>query len=727
MNFSGYLDAISSNSETVKLAMELLLPFYSAGADFAWTFGPWLALFAIAWGAMKAGTGQGRAADIAHPFGVAIIAGICLVPVSPSVSGLSGTFGLGPYLTYSVSQSFNAMLQNKVAETQNMLTKGEPVPISALGVMNRQYSDAFAGTDLKPLLDDYWGNCTTGVVTFENELTPAHWRSVGLLGPGGLGLTEDEISAPDKYLESVLDELGGRVEGADAEGWSSIFDWDNTGLNSPSWDDLREEVLPILRKKVFPAGTGRAYKVPTRYFWKRKFTEDTANPNNEPYYMKVGNPGAMTSERALFMSVDDWAYWARTAQTPPDWDPNKFYARNCKSLFLLSHNALREFYIGMRDEFEVPLGEGPDSFADFEKTSSVAAFTNSIMTLYNNSAAKRKNDAVGSLPSNGLAPQDDFVNKAFSYISAGAQGATNAVASFFLGLQLDQWVLSFIGTLALAIAFLLVFFPFFLPYAFISPQGENAISVVFKVIIMLQITLSFAYIIVSIGAMIMSVVNAYAASELSNGGISTNTTAGLVVALNLGCLVFPTYAGRLAYLMLFGSNGVSAPQGQPISAGKQAGITAAAGFLAGRALQGLGKALSSRRDVGTGTGTSETKHRPFGGPAGGDGANGSGPQGPRLPSGSGGSPQQFLPTARGTSNYPSSPSSSSVRSPTVAPGNRLGRPQPRLTNGSDRGSNSRNNGSVERPRNGGGNTIEGDFKRIDDHKGNKGPDGGGDE
>lgn len=644
MNFEGYLDAISGNGETVALALDLLLPFYAFGSSFAWTYAPWLTLFGLAWATAKIFFRQAQPADLLQPVSILAVIYICLIPLPSSMTGLDKEFGLGPYIVYSVSRDFNALVQEGVKSAQTEMTRGTPVPLSALSTMNQQYSQIFKGSPVEPLLQDYWANCTNGVVTFEGY-SKRHWLAVGLLGPGMLGLQDSDIESSKKYLQKL------RAPAGESQAPRYNYLMNMGTAPSVNWDKLRREAKEPLERRQFPNGTGRRYQIPTAAFWQKELDLPIEGGSHTNTYVSLEDQEFDAQERARYMKREE-ALWAfqNDMRRPPGYDETHFYAYDCYTLFELSHLAMANYYAGIEDAYEVPSGDSNADFADFEKATSVSAYMSGLNTYYENSYARKKNDVENAASRSGLDANQGFFGSARDKVLVAGQGAMNAITSFLLGLNLDQWVLALLGSMALAIAFLLVFFPFFVPFAFISPQGENAMAVIFKIIIMFQVTLSLSYVVVSIGATTMAVVNAYASSDFNNGGISTGTIAGLAVAINTGCLIFPIYVGRLAHILLFGSNGVSGASGQTISAGQQAMTGAIAAYAGGRLFKGI------RRNTGRQSPTHANgvtgKPGPYpGGPSGGSpggrgGSFGPGVGGPPAPSPTRGGPRQYSSTQR---------------------------------------------------------------------------------
>lgn len=603
MDFLGYVDALSKSGETLQLAMELLLPFYSVTADTAWLFIPWFTLFATAWATFKLFGQQAKGADLLRPISIFIAIAICMYPLSPKVTEFDRPFGLGPYAVYSVSKSFNDLVTEGINYAQSEMMGGQPVPLTALSTMNQEYSNIFKGSELAPLLNDYWGNCTVGVVDFE-EFSPKHWQSVGLLGPGVLGLQPADIENSKEYLRSLTD--------PDRPKKPTYRDWQpNSGiLKDVPWDRYRKEVKPILEARGFPNGTGRSYRIPTAGAWRSDLgliTQDGGAP--ESRYLSLDEYDIQDKARYMRPEVYDRVF-VQGDTNYQGYDSTRFYAKNCFTLYLLAHRGLNEYYKAIREAYAVPDYQNATgnrfSFEGFNAATSRAAYTGGLQTYYAGSYAKRLNDVSQGAAMNGLSPQGDTYRELSDAALTETQGWLQAITSFFLELNLDQWVLTLIGSLGLAMAFLLVLFPFFVPFAFFSSAGENTITVLFKVIIMLQLTLTLSFVIASIGASIMAVVNAYAATSYSNSGLSTMSIGGLAVAINTGCLVFPLFAARLAYLALFGSMGANPASGQTISAGQMAMTSIIAGAIGSRI---LGKATSPiRKEIQHNRQVKKTQH-----------------------------------------------------------------------------------------------------------------------
>lgn len=586
MNFSGYVQALSSNGETIKLAMELLLPFYDVASDIAWTFIPWLTLFSAAWVSLKVFGQQAKPSEFMRPLGLFVVIAICLFPLPPKFTGFKENIGVGPYLVYAVAGSFNAALQEGVMVAQSEMMGGSPVPLSALSTMNKQYSSIFENSAVAPILEDYWGNCTSSVVDL-NKHPARHWQSVGLLGPGSLGLEPDDINDSKEYLRKLTN----GEEETPAKTFGGSFKGKDQGiLNDIPWNNYRDDVKPLLEAETFPGGIGRYYRIPTAAAWRQDLgikSDEDVKPG--PRYLSLDD-GYNAEEKERFMTTDMFVRVVDNGEDPESYDPRNFTANDCFGLYQLAHTALAEYYKGIKGAYKVPeyrSSEGESfTFKPFEAVWSTSAFMGGMNTYYENSAAVKRNNIRNSAARNGLDPDQDAFSTARDKALVVGQGVLQSVTAFMLSLNLDQWVLTLMGSLALAIAFLLVLFPFFVPFAFISTPGENAVAVIFKIVLMLQLTLSLAYIIASIGSSIMAVVNAYAATDFWTGGISTTSIAGLAVAINVGCLVFPLYAARLAFLVLFGSGGVQSTSGQTVSVGQQAMTTLISGAIAGRMIKG---------------------------------------------------------------------------------------------------------------------------------------------
>lgn len=586
MRFEGYIDALSQNGETIKLAMDLLLPFYAGAESVAWFFIPWFALFGLAWVAFKLAGRQAKPAEMLRPVSIFVVIAICLIPIPPSQTSFDKSIGLGPFLTYSGLKAFNDLVVETVTFAQAEAMGGQPVPLSALKTMNQEYATLFKNSDLNPLLNDYWGNCTVGTVDLTRR-SPQHYQAVGLLGPGLLGLHQSDIENSQEYLRRLNAEDGPAEYVRRSPGASAMFD--STDNSRANWHALRTQMRPDLEAVVFPGGTGRTYRLPTSSYWQQRMGLPPSLEADD--FLTVDDFGESSSEMeaAEQQFINPETYQAVYGPNPvpgATHDRTQFWADNCFSLFQMAHTGLNEWYKAYQAAFDVPPFEVNQvlfEFEDFEKATSRAAYAGGLQTFYDGSLAKRLNEANSGNTMNGLDPKGDTYSEATGDFIADIQSWMQSITSFFLSLNLDQWVLTLIGSLGMAIAFLLILFPFFAPFAFMSSAGENTISVVFKVVVMLQLTLSLAFIIATIGASMMAVVNAYAATSYESDGLSTMSIAGLAVAINTACLIFPLYAGKLAYLALFGSRGASAASGQTITAGAMAMTTVIAGALLSRA------------------------------------------------------------------------------------------------------------------------------------------------
>lgn len=585
MRYEGYIDALSQTGETIKLAMDLLMPFYSAAVSIGWFFVPWFTLFAVAWVAFKLVARQTKPAELLRPVSIFAAIAICLIPVPPTVTDFDRPFGLGPYLTYSVLKSFNDLVTETVTFAQAEAMGGQPVPLTALRTMNQEYATLFKDSDLNPLLNDYWGNCTVGVVDL-NKRSPQHYQAVGLLGPGLLGLQPSDIAESQEYLRQLNDDDGPAKYVRRSPGASALFD--NKDNNRANWAELRSAMRGDLEQVAFPNGTGRTYRIPKASEWKSRMGIEV-DPNadgqgNSSRFMTLEDFG---DRREQFINPEVLAtVYGLNAVPGAEHDETQFWSDNCWTLFQLSHTGLNEWYKAVQAQFRVPPYEVSEvlfEFEPFEATISRAAFAGGLQTFHDGSLAKRLNNSRQGAAMNGLDPSGDTYSEATGDLIAEIQSFTQMITSFFLELNLDQWVLTLIGSLGLAIAFLLVLFPFFAPFAFMSSAGENAITVIFKVIVMLQLTLTLAYVIASIGASIMMVINAYAATAYESDGLSTMSIGALAVTINTACLIFPLYAAKLAYVALFGSNGVTGATGQTISAGAMAMTSVIAAAITGRA------------------------------------------------------------------------------------------------------------------------------------------------
>lgn len=637
---SGILDALAGSDETIATAVHLLLPYAGVFTNIANAFIWWGLLFSIAWTIAKLVMRQTKPDEIAGKLGLAIVIFVCFIPVQV-VPGSFGRLPLASFVTWKAMSTVDNLFREGVNELSSNLTRnGRGLPLSMVHTLNNDSLGAIEGSYLAPIISDYVANCTYAT-TLENEygerLSQTHWRSVGLLGTGGLGFEKSNYQGTGGYVSDTLVKLFS----------FGTIDLEEMRDKAADWESWREEAIKILNRVDFPQSIGSGYKLPTSEYWKARIIDTKVAETDSVETLTL-------PKDARYLATHDHVEYERTGKEPEDL--KRWHADNCYELYRLAHLGTRSYLEGLSEHYQVSMKTTAYNLSSQDAVAAGGAALGEAMRTYYRRAANIEAGAggPGAKPVNGsFVSNDSEYGSDFAANGWGSMmGSINELAAMLLNINLDQLIIVSLGSLSIAIAFLAVMFPLFALMAPIS--GGGAITLPLKMMIMLELTLMLSYAVATVGILLLAALNTVATNS-SYGAYSIGTsTANLTVAVMTGMFIFPFIAAKLAHVVVFGSAGVRAADGQTISAGKQAAlaavvmkaVAAVAGGAAGMTRLSPLK-MPAPRSGGGGTGLALSGGRP---PVPQSGAPKTGPSQPRLPSNGGG--RLAAPASQGQSRLP---------------------------------------------------------------------------
>lgn len=603
---SGIVDAIASSSETISVSVNLMLPFAAPMMGVAKTFVWWGILFAVAATIGKLLLQQASTQELSGKLGLAVVVFVCFIPIQVK-PGPFGQLPLASYVTWKSMGMIDEAFREGVSAVVGAMTGNETsLPLNMIHTLNNEAISAIDGTPLAPIISDYVANCTYATTMKGpngEQLTQNNWRSVGLLGSGGLGFEASDILEQKNEFKNGLMKIVsfgtvdlGKMEDVAAD-----------------WESQRDVAKEILRTVEFPKNIGNGYELPTKAYWESKINQE-AIPQEE-MYVSMSLP-----DDAAFLSTHDYAEYRRTGAV--DADTQRWNADNCYELYLLAHRGTRAYLTGLSDHYQVSMtSPAKQYFPQEAKAAGGAALGEAMRTYYTKTANREAGGGEGGQPVIG-----SFVSKESDSSPSGwssLMGGIHELSAILLKINLDQLIMASLGTLSLGIAFLAIIFPIFV---MLSPiVGGHAITLPLKTMIMLELTLMMSYAIASVGLELLAALNVVAVNSAAGAFGIGSGTANLTVAVMTGMFLFPFFAAKLAHVIVFGSAGVGIADGRTISVGQQAGLAAAAAGAALALVSAPARLSSLTRAVRSSTSNN----------GGGGGSNGSGPSGsggPRLPS-----------------------------------------------------------------------------------------------
>jgi len=207
-------------------------------------------------------------------------------------------------------------------------------------------ADVFAGSDLAQLIRDYNASCvphTNNLAGAERATKVEALHSIGLLGGGGLGIPDQEISLISQ-ARTAFDGAWTFVSGSPEEngGWVAYLlggGAARTGLervlDQRAMQSRREEGLRMI-EHVGPFMGGR-YKLPVSDFWAAKFS---GKSDAQPTYLSI----------SLIPSQQ------RTVVAPAEYDEFHFQPTSCVEAYQIAQLGAEQAYQALRQSGEVIAG-----------------------------------------------------------------------------------------------------------------------------------------------------------------------------------------------------------------------------------------------------------------------------------------------------------------------------------------------------------------------------------
>lgn len=217
---------------------------------------------------------------------------------------------------------------------------------SAIDDIVGRSADVFAGSDLAQLIRDYNASCvphTNNLAGPERATRVEALHAIGLLGGGGLGIPDEEVSLIAQ-ARTAFDGARTFVFGSAEEngGWGAYLlggGAARTGLervlDQRAMQSRREEGLRMI-EHVGPFMGGR-YKLPVSDFWAAKFS---GKSDAQPTYLSI----------SLIPSQQ------RTVVAPAEYDEFHFQPTSCVEAYQIAQLGAEQAYQALRQSGEVIAG-----------------------------------------------------------------------------------------------------------------------------------------------------------------------------------------------------------------------------------------------------------------------------------------------------------------------------------------------------------------------------------
>lgn len=574
----GITDALASSLDSIQLAMLLMLPYAGAILSVATSFVWWFLLASLAFTSGKILFRQANGSDLAGKIGLGIALLIAFFPIQYANTGHK--LPLASYVTINLIELVDKNYRQGVDAMVSNLNEGdEKLPISMIRALNQNNLNVVDGSRLAPIVNDYVANCTSATLKPDpgtgEYLSQKQWRMVGLIGSGALGFEPSDYIRSNNQIANTFSTGTFGIKGT-------------VGREIPTeFTDLRSAAIRVLNTVQLPGNT-RSYDLPTQKYWDAKLNAKTSGT--------ISGTEIDLPDQARFLSTHDYSEYQSDPMSAARVDLTKWYADDCYELYYLAHTGTRNYLKAMNESYKNVFNQG--EWNTSEQTA-VAAGSHAVTEAMRNFYAKSANREAAGLGA-GSEGVSTFTRRDVGILEdtktnglAQIQGAINDLAAILLNINLDQWVITALGSLSIAIAFIAVTFPFF---ALLAPiVGGEGIITPLKVMIMLEVTLMLSYAIASIGTSLLAALNIVASNtKFSAYGMGDGTTA-LTVTVMTGMFIFFLFAGKLAHVLVFGSNGVGSADGRTVTPGKQAALAGSVvGAVASMLMPG-GKAVRAAR------------------------------------------------------------------------------------------------------------------------------------
>lgn len=573
----GITDALASSVDTIRLSLSLFLPFAGPILNVATSFVWWFLLASIAFTSGKILLRQANGQELAGKLGLGMVLLVVFFPIKEGDTHYK--LPLASYVTINLIEMIDLNYRQGIdVVTSEMTNNDGRLPVSMIRTLNQNNLNAVDASRLAPIVSDYVANCTSATLKSHPDtgepLSQRQWRTVGLFGSGALGFEPEDYREPESWLTKLLSNgLWSPMGGLGSE-LDELFESD------------REKAIQLLKQTPIPTNL-RGYEFPTENYWNAKLNGE-ANTS-------IPNRTISLPDEARFLSTQAYNSYKANGQIDPREDLTKWYADDCYELYTLAQQGTRNYLKALQVSYADVFERNKWNISEQDAYAAGSHAVAEAMRNYYTRSANR--EAAGAEP--GARPVSGFLSNdtdSGSYLKANGlstlQGAVNDLASMLLNIGLDQWVISLLGSLSIAIAFIAVIFPFF---ALLAPiTGGGAIVTPLKVMIMLELTLMLSYAIAALGLMLIAAINVVAVnSKFSAFGLGDGMTT-LTVTVMTAMFIFPLFAAKLAHVLVFGSSGVGAADGKTVSLGKQAGLAGAVLGAAAALLPGKAAAMAGR-------------------------------------------------------------------------------------------------------------------------------------
>jgi len=588
-NGDGYVDFLAHSGESVNTAVELLLPFHSTIMYLSKFYAWWFGILGVAIAAIVVMLRLAQPVEIWRRFWLVVTFMALMIPISVTTTDSDGRrshlMGLGPYILWKGFGGFDAVMRSGVDSVLVKLSgdKGR-LPLHFYQTLNSTFSEKLGTSPAARIYNDYIYWCTKAVdPTVAGYPT---WYHVGLMGGGGLGIPlstnnmSDQVSDPGFWTwvlrnYSPLHALGDKFI--------------QYTIKSSTKHEI-ESQLPQARRALRDIDFGgdlhkrnAAYKVPSTSYWRSALNLSTPGIS-EIQFLPV-------TER--FLSYQDKLAMTNVGFGDPlslkdGEDKYLHYVQNCEQLYQLADLAMSQYYDALSDYYKV----GNINYRvnpDDARNATISTLKASMEYFYRNSsalAALQSNSDLAHVPGMDLKDKG-ILTQAKDNAFSTLMGISGGFFAFLKGLNLDKHIPTVIGSLSLAISFLIVFSPMIILFSLLLPDRGAVTWTLVKIALMLQLTLMFSYIIIKIGLMIMGVINELSAASAAGPLGMSRQLASYAQGVITFSFLAPVLSGFLAKAIVFSGQGIGNPGGDPAEATKQAATLAAATFALTRVVSPL--------------------------------------------------------------------------------------------------------------------------------------------
>lgn len=452
-------------------------------------------------------------------------------------------------------------------------------------------ADLYKGTDLARLIRDYNASCAPGPAEVAGPANAAKveaLQAVGLLGGGGLGIPDDEISTIaqiDKASSGIANFFKGAFGDLEKNGgFFSYFNGGSARIGLRQAYDLRtiqqrrEAGVEALKNKASPF-MGDQYSLPTEQHWTAIFSGDAeSTPSYLPITMMPNQTSAAVSIKGQEVTG------------------TAFRPSSCAEAYQIAQLGAEQAYRAMKKTAGTSLPGAQAVSADTSSLAAVGAWQRFLGQSLQKTAGLQSGDAE---------------------VAGGLLAVSQAFKNFFGWLDLQTLLPAYVLLSAWIFWFAVLAAPAFLILAPFG--GVKVLQAWFRLLLLPVISMVFVHaltITMSLALAALSLLQAGTASGWQGGGADYDALRGSLSAMSALLLGFITWgSSQLSGLCVGGlsgslTNSTATASGAAgalaripsmmIAGGRLAKIGQAAGSAAGAA----GRAAAATRGASSGSGAS---------------------------------------------------------------------------------------------------------------------------